>query len=275
MQDEQVDERAIGASEAVGHPACHGEPQRPPQSDCRVVGDDGVELHRAVVQRAGPLEDVISQGSTDSPAGQRWVDHERGVRDVAAQPGLVRFEHGRASNPATVYGHPHFGWCGQHPYGPRGRFIGARCPRVGAPSVDDLSPDRPDVSPVIHGRKPELDATIRISRHTPIMPPTSGTRVERPGSPRVGHSIWRSILHEGGRLAAMWGTLLVFPGLPRMGIRLRVGGRPTGMPLGPAAPLEFRQPMPEQAELVAFWVGKDMPRFLARLADVGWACAQR
>jgi len=71
-------------SEAVGHPANLGEPRRPPQGDCRVVGDDGVELHH-IVQRAGPLDDVISQGSTDSPADQLWVDHERGVRDVAAR----------------------------------------------------------------------------------------------------------------------------------------------------------------------------------------------
>jgi hypothetical protein len=60
---------------------------------------------------------------------------------------------------------------------------------------------------------------------------------------------------EGAQLAAMWDTLLVFPGLPRMGIRLRAGGHPTAVPLGPAVPLEFSQPMAEQAELVAFWVG--------------------
>ena len=75
--------------------------------------------------------------------------------------------------------------------------------------------------------------------------------------------------------AAKWGTLLVFPGLPQMGIRLRAGDHATGMSLGLAATLEFRQPMPEQAKLVPFGVGKDMPRFLARLAHVGWACAQR
>src|SRR5688500_4022651 len=90
VHDVEADQSVLAVVEGLGHSGQDLEPERLPQCyGGRVRLHDSVELHAVVAGRARPLDDVLSESSTDTATMMSRVDHEARRGYVCPAPRAV------------------------------------------------------------------------------------------------------------------------------------------------------------------------------------------